>query len=155
MENEKSNNGIIMTIVIVVILIILGLIFLANYNDTEVAPVIENTPSTNGAANVQDQPAANATSTAPQTMTVSYDGTNFSPASITIRQGDTVRFVNNSDTQMWVASGPHPAHTNYPGFDELTSVVLGGSYSFTFDRVGSWGYHNHLKPASRGAVVVQ
>jgi hypothetical protein len=67
---------------------------------------------------------------------------------------------------MWVASNPHPAHTGYDGtsrqqhcpntantaFDECAP---GSTYSFTFNKVGTWGYHNHMNPGSQGTVIVQ
>ncbi len=82
---------------------------------------------------------------------VDYTDSGFSPASVTIKKGQTVNFVNKSSSQMYVASNPHPIHTDYPGFDELSA---GDSYSFTFDKVGTWGYHNHINPAQKGSVVV-
>lgn len=75
----------------------------------------------------------------------------FSPATITVKKGETVKFTNKSSSQMWVASDPHPTHTDYPGFDELQ---MADSYSFTFDNVGTWGFHNHLNPSTKGTVVV-
>jgi len=102
--------------------------------------------------------SSSSTSSSSQTQsadTVTFDGTAFSPASLTIKAGTTVTFVNNSDQPMWVASNPHPTHTDYPGFDELKGVGKGGTYSFKFDRVGTWGYHNHLDSGIMGTIVVQ
>jgi plastocyanin len=103
----------------------------------------------------------------PKTVTVSYDGNTFSPASVTINKGDTVQFVATSG-RMWVASNPHPAHTGYDGtsrsqhcasgysgpapFDECAA---GTSYSFTFDKTGTWGYHDHMNDGATGTVIVQ
>jgi plastocyanin len=56
---------------------------------------------------------------------------------------------------MWVASASHPNHTVYPEFDEKTSVKKGSSYLFTFDKVGSWGYHNHTRASDFGKVIVK
>ena len=82
-------------------------------------------------------------------------GSGFSPSTLTIRQGDTVKFVNDSSKDYWPASNPHPIHTGYPGFDALTVVRPGGSWSFTFDRVGRFGYHSHLSPQTKGVIVVK
>ena len=56
---------------------------------------------------------------------------------------------------MWVASAPHPTHTNYPGFDAKQGVASGEKYSFTFDKAGSWNYHDHLIPSNFGTIVVE
>lgn len=83
------------------------------------------------------------------------DANAFTPDSVTIKAGDTVKFVNKSSSLMWVASNPHPFHTDYPGLDENEGVTNGGVYQFTFTKTGSWGYHNHKNPRMKGVVVVQ
>jgi plastocyanin len=102
-------------------------------------------------------PNSMASAAADQTeaQVITYTDTGFSPNSITIKQGSVVKFVNNSQKMMWVASSPHPAHTDYPGFDELTGVAKGESFSFTFDKVGIHKYHNHLSPKDFGSVTVE
>ena len=107
-----------------------------------------------------------------QHMTVRYTNTGFEPATITIKASTTVEWVNVSDKLMWVASNPHPSHTDLPGFDEsgiegnVLAVVqgmlptasahtAGGEYRYTFTTTGTWGYHNHLVPSDRGIVIVE
>ncbi|HWP61591.1 MAG TPA: hypothetical protein VN495_03235 [Candidatus Paceibacterota bacterium] len=110
--------------------------------------------------------ATQTTGPAPMTATVAYDGNSFTPASVTIAQGGTVNFVDSSGT-MWVASDPHPVHDGYDGttqqvhcapgytgpapFDQCSA---GGSFSFTFTKTGSWGYHDHRNESAGGTVVV-
>ena len=79
---------------------------------------------------------------------------NFNPREVKIRKGGKVTWVNKSQRQVWPASAPHPVHTGYPGFDALRGLNTGESYSFAFEKVGSWSYHNHLNPATTGAVRV-
>jgi len=98
--------------------------------------------------------------------TVSYTGSGFTPASITVAVGDTVTFINDSGSNMWVASILHPSHKVYGGttlsqhcadgsdnsaFDQCET---GNSYSFTFDKIGNWKYHNHIRAGIIGTVVV-
>jgi len=85
---------------------------------------------------------------------VSYTDNGFTPSLTTILVGTTVTFTNNSSGDMWVASSPHPTHTDLPGFDEKVAAVSGGTYSYTFNTVGNWGYHNHRNPSQGGTVVV-
>jgi plastocyanin len=86
--------------------------------------------------------------------TVHMTSAGFSPRVLTIRKGQTVRFLNDGPDDYWPASHPHPIHTDYPGFDALNVVHPGASWSFRFDRVGRWGYHNHLSPETKGVIVV-
>ena len=101
-------------------------------------------------------------------VTVAYTDTGFSPTSVTIPVGGTVTFVNQSSKKMWVASAMHPTHTLYSGtslsqhcpdtagtaFDQCAEGVAGTSYSFTFDKAGTWKYHEHLDATTFGSVVV-
>lgn len=86
--------------------------------------------------------------------TVAYTDQGFSPATVTVKAGTTVTFVNQSSSSMWVASAVHPTHLLLPGFDQLTSVAAGGTYQYTFTKIGTWKYHNHLSPTSTGTVIV-
>lgn len=90
-----------------------------------------------------------------QVYEVAYDGKNFSPASIDINKNDWIFFKNASDVDIWVASNPHPTHTDYPGFDSKQKIAPGKTYKFQFTKSGTWGYHNHLNPAQGGKVVVK
>lgn len=85
---------------------------------------------------------------------VIYDGTKFSPASLSIKTGDVVIFKNSSQSDFWPASDPHPAHTNYPDFDAKKPIPPGGTFQFKFMKSGTWGYHNHLQPAVTGVIKV-
>jgi plastocyanin len=77
------------------------------------------------------------------------------PSTLTVDKGTTVKFVNDSSDDFWPASNDHPTHLLYPGFDAKRPFVKGQSYEFTFDKVGSWGYHNHLNPSVEGTIVVK
>ena len=85
---------------------------------------------------------------------VTYTNTGFAPLTVTIKQGTTVTFVNESTKGMWIASAVHPTHQLLPGFDQLVSVTSGGTYEYTFAKVGTWKYHNHVSPADTGTVRV-
>ncbi len=87
-------------------------------------------------------------------VVVTYTENGFDSREVTVKQGTTVVFVNRSSGWMWVASAPHPLHTNLLGFDELTGVGSGESYEYTFTKAGSWGYHNHVAPQDTGKVIV-
>ncbi|MBM2818244.1 MAG: hypothetical protein HW401_834 [Parcubacteria group bacterium] len=89
------------------------------------------------------------------TNVVNYTDSGFSPASLEIKVGESVQFVNQSNGGMWVASGPHPSHTNYPEFDAKKNIPSGGIYEFTFTKAGQWKYHNHAKASAFGTIIVK
>lgn len=104
-------------------------------------------------------------STAPATAAVTYGSGGFSPAEVTIKKGGTVTWTNQGGGNMWVASAMHPAHAGYSGTtlaqhcDDATDTSFdqcknGASYSFTFDKAGTWAYHNHSAASNFGKVIV-
>jgi len=106
------------------------------------------TTTTNGPRDVGGVPT-------PAGAIVSYTGTGFSPASITISAGTPVNFENESVKGFWVASDPHPAHTGLLGFDAGRALGPGETYTFTFQTVGKFGYHNHMSPSEKGIIIVK
>lgn len=112
------------------------------------------------------QQSSEDTSEQSQTVTVTYTEDGFSPQTVEVSQGDTVQFVNESENDMWVGSDQHPTHTQYDGtslrehcpegsdeaFDQCEN---GDEYSFTFEKTGSWSYHNHSRASDGGTVIVQ
>lgn len=86
---------------------------------------------------------------------VTYTDTGFGPASVTVSIGSTVTFINESSRGMWAASGVHPTHQLLPGFDQLSQAPKGGTYEYTFTKVGTWKYHNHLNPTDTATIVVK
>jgi plastocyanin len=86
---------------------------------------------------------------------VRMEAQSFEPAVLTVEVGETVTFVNEGDEDKWPASNDHPTHELYPGFDARRAILPGDSWSFTFERPGRWGYHDHLSPEIEGEVVVE
>lgn len=92
----------------------------------------------------------------PQTYTIRYTNQCFSPANYTIQKSDTIIFINDTSNKgMWPAADPHPSHSSYPDFDPKQVINPGASWPFTFNRAGSWGYHDHLKPSCTGTITVK
>ena len=157
--------------IIIIILVGYGIYWYSNKDDTA---VINNTynNTTETSDNRQSTTTVNIDASitpAPKTVTVIYGDNGFSPATVTIKKGDTVTFVNQSSRNMWVGSAMHPTHSVYdgtnltshcaagatPSFDQCKDVSNGGSYSFTFNKTGSWGYHNHSASSHSGKVIVE
>tara|TARA_Y100000310_G_C20585876_1_gene765376 strand:+ start:647 stop:1174 length:528 start_codon:yes stop_codon:yes gene_type:complete len=100
------------------------------------------------------------------TVTITYTDRGFSLEQIEIPVGTAITFVNESRDPMWVASDNHPTHKIYPGSNikkcdsdkksEIFDQCEGGNnYTFTFNELGTWDYHNHLRPGDGGTVVVK
>lgn len=113
-------------------------------------------------------------------VTVEITSNSFEPGKVTVKKGTTVTWVNRLDRKVWPASNQHPIHTEYPGgnyglpgsyggsqackgrgkpkgnaFDACKPLQKGEKFSFTFNEVGRWSYHDHLRPSLRGTVVVK
>jgi plastocyanin len=86
---------------------------------------------------------------------VRYTDKGFVPNKIEVKAGDMVEFINESSTDMWVASVPHPAHTKLPTFDQFRLYKKGAIYRYIFEKKGTWEYHDHISPSLGGVVVVK
>ena len=119
---------------------------------------------------MMDDGAMDDSGAAAETHIIQITQEGFSPSPLTIKQGDTVIWENNTaSTTRWPASAQHPTHTVYPGsgiekcgtaeqpniFDACGGVGPGESFSFTFNEKGEWFYHDHLDPTKFGQVIVE
>ncbi|KKT73460.1 MAG: hypothetical protein UW69_C0064G0005 [Microgenomates group bacterium GW2011_GWA2_44_7] len=145
-------------LVLLGVLILAGVWVLAGRGTTQSqgAQVIASTivSTTTPKTQVEILPSDNPLENMANPVTVSHQNSVFSPASVKIKAGQAVKFINEDTNPVWIASGPHPSHTNYPGFDALKGMAKGESYLFVFNKVGTWGYHNHLAPGEKGTVEV-
>ncbi|HTK59607.1 MAG TPA: hypothetical protein VL283_00205, partial [Candidatus Baltobacteraceae bacterium] len=78
----------------------------------------------------------------------------FTPNAMTVSIGTKVTWIALDGSQPFVASNPHPTHTDLPGLQSGT-LGMGETFSFTFTQAGAWGYHNHNAPNQTGTVTVQ
>jgi plastocyanin len=106
------------------------------------------------------------TSQAEKLYPVTYDGATFSPRNVILKAGATVVFSSESH-RMWIASDKHPDHAGFDGttMDEHCDTTYRGDrpfdqcadgveYQFTFEKRGTFEYHDHLNPDARGTVTV-
>lgn len=64
----------------------------------------------------------------------------FAPKNIVISPGTKVTWINDEDTEHYVNTDSHPAHTYYPE-QNSRSLAKGASYSTMFDKPGAYPYH--------------
>jgi len=115
---------------------------------------------------IEEEPSA---PTAPMNVTVEMSSNGFSPSPTTIKIGGTITFKNmDVILDHWPASAMHPTHTVYPGsgidkcgsdeqptiFDACRGISPGNEWSFTFNSVGEWNYHDHLSTSLFGKIIV-
>ena len=95
--------------------------------------------------------------------------TGFEPRNLEINVGETVTFENTDTEEHWPASNIHPTHTVYPGtdiskcgtdaghdmFDACRGLKTDEEFSFTFEKVGEWKFHDHLVPKFSGRITVK
>src|SRR5215217_3928620 len=83
-----------------------------------------------------------------KTMTVNIKNFAFNPPNVTVAPGTTVTWVNNDQTAH-TATATDPAGA----FDSGT-LQPGQSYSFTFDKPGTYAYHCNIHPDMTATVTV-
>ncbi|MFA5933835.1 MAG: hypothetical protein WC795_01250 [Candidatus Paceibacterota bacterium] len=116
----------------------------------------ESTPlNTNGPTSGKQMEDGTVSVSINEEPVVTYTDNGFSPGVLTVAIGTKVKFINESNGGMWVASAPHPTHTALPGFDEKMAVQKGGTYEYTFTKEGTWKYHNHVSANHYGSIIVK
>lgn len=77
--------------------------------------------------------------------TVQVTAQGFEPATLKIKTGTTVTW-NNTDSKLHqIDSNPYPANNGLPGLSSM-GLESGQSYSYTFKKVGKFGYHDQQNP---------
>lgn len=136
------NNKIIIGIIVLILLLGIGLMVSSNRGNTSTSPSVTAVPQ------VTESPA-------PQEQnTITLTSVGFSLQSLIIKAGATITWINKSGVDAIVNSSPHPSHTDYPPLN-LGIFPDGGMLSLTFDKAGTYKYHNHLSPSQAGTIVVQ
>lgn len=164
--NKKMipTEGMIVPIVVILVIVAIGIFGFSYYQKGKVTETATDSVNINTVQTNTETPATPTTVTNPASSApiapvsvkiVTLNDSGFSPASTEVKAGETVKFINDGSGKMWVASAPHPTHTNYSEFDEKAGVDNGGSYEFIFLKTGSWKYHNHLNPSQFGTIVVK
>jgi plastocyanin len=133
------NSKIIIGIIIVVIVIGGGIYFFSKNNSSQMKmPTQSQGQNVNPTSSDQTPTTTNA---------VTIQNYAFSPATITVKVGDTVTWMNNDSTA-------HSATADDGSFD--TGLFSPGqSKSFTFKKAGTYTYHCSAHPYMKGTVIVK
>jgi plastocyanin len=108
-------------------------------------------------------------STSGNAATITVQDFSYSPATVTIKAGTTVLWVNNgpsahtvtSDSGLWDSGtlGTPSGSMGSTGYGTTGGTTAGGSFQRTFTQPGTYGYHCTIHPPSlypnfRGTIVV-
>jgi len=93
--------------------------------------------------------ASNSNQTSP-TGKIDIRNMMFTPSQITVAKGGTVTWTNNDSTTHTVVDD-----LSNVGGPASGDIAPGSTYSFTFDKTGSFQYHCSIHPSMRGTIVVK
>jgi plastocyanin len=92
------------------------------------------------------------------TITIGANGA-VSPSQVHITTGQGVTFINNDTRAHDMSSDPHPAHTDCPQMNAVSSISPGQTkLTNAFPTARTCGFHDHLSPdiaALTGRIVIQ
>lgn len=109
-------------------------------NTLKSAPIVKNLPQASKAPSSQAQ--------------VKITDQGFIPATLLVKKGTQITWINTDSRPHQIASDPHPLHNLISSLyqDKPTS----GSYSFIFTKVGTYTYHDETNPLKyHGTVIVK
>jgi len=164
------SKNLIIAIIVVVVLAVGGWWLYSSNMATAPTFTTQPTEQTGEVDNTaQANPMVDVEVVVAKTHEVIYTNSGYSPSQLTIKVGDTVVFKNQSTTSLWTASGMHPVHSAYSGialqqhcpdpenndFDQCKAEAPGASWSFTFTKAGTWGYHDHMSSMNFGKIIVE
>lgn len=80
----------------------------------------------------------------------------FLPATTTISAGQSVTWKNYDQQGHWVASDPYPSNDKLSSLNSNGPISQNSAYSYTFDKAGTYTYHDQLNPYKiQGTIVVK
>ncbi len=86
---------------------------------------------------------------------ISLTSHGYEPSELVLTKGDSVVWTNETKDFHWPASDPHPSHKDYPEFDPKRPLAPDEEWKFTFDKVGEWKFHDHIKANIKGTILVE
>ena len=107
-----------------------------------------------------DRPADTSANTAAtmsaQQAVVTITKAGFIPATIKVKAGSSVTWVNNNRGLHLLASDPYPADDLFPNLNTDEPLRQNDSFSLVFEEPGTYGYHDELNPTKfKGSVIVE
>lgn len=101
------------------------------------------------AALVHNGRVASAAVAAGMKPAVTISSYSFHPATLTVKKGSTVTWINKDEDVHTIKSSDGPAAFNSPALDS------GNRFEFTFHQAGTYHYMCSVHPYMRGVIVVR
>jgi len=135
-------NKTLIAIVVVIILAVGGWLAFGNKNS--------NNNSTGNSSQTSSNNSSKNSNQASTSGQVSIQNMLFTPSQVTIAKGGSVTWTNNDSITHTVVDD-----LSNVGGPNSGDIAPGQSYSFTFNKTGSFQYHCSLHPSMRGTIVVK
>lgn len=144
------NRSLLIGIVTVVVLLGIGVLILNPFKNQTTAPqseaTLEATPALTQSPVATDQTSTDSATTQ-EAMMVEIKNFSFSPATLTVRKGTTVTWTNQDSVK-------HNVFSATDGGPQGPLLGKDESYSFTFEKVGTFSYICQPHPNMKGTVTV-
>lgn len=151
---KKFNLYIVVALIILIPVVLAGCgqkTVYAPADTGEVQPAAEVLTEDTGAATTSviavAQKPKTKTISVPKTISINIKNFTFTTKSITIKAGTTVKWTNNDSVAHTVTSDT--------GAFNSSSLETGKSFSFTFNKKGTFAYHCTPHPSMTAAIIVK
>jgi plastocyanin len=103
----------------------------------------------------QDQNTTSTQQNATDVAVIEIAADGFNPQTLQVKKNTTVVWRNIDEKLHQIAADPFKTHESNPELVAPEALEPNDSYSFTFEKTGSFGYHDNLNPDSlKGTVIV-
>lgn len=138
LKKDKTKKNLSVVLVVLIIIAFAGLVVL----------IVSNDPQRKKLSLSSDYISTN-------TAIVEVTKSGFVPDTIQIKKNTTVIWRNIDSNPHQPAADPFRTHESNPNLVALEALEENDSFSFTFDEVGEFGYHDNLNPdIIKGKVIV-
>lgn len=88
--------------------------------------------------------------------TIVVSNNSFQPMTMRVAKGQSVTWINQDSLAHRIVSGPHPTHEALPDLDSEEPLSTGDSYTYTFEKSGTFSYHDEAEPLKVvGTIIVE
>jgi plastocyanin len=134
------NRKVVIGIIIALVTIVVTVVLVVSLQKPSAAPSSETLSGTNTPDTVAS-------------ATITYNDQGFSPKSLSVKAGNTIRIVNQSSIGLQFSSDFHPTHTKDPELN-MRLIDSGKDGMLKVTRTGTWGFHNHERASDTGSLMV-
>lgn len=123
--------------------------FIYDHNKSDGNDSSGNSGTSSSTKSSSDSSASNSNQSAASAGAITIKNMMFTPPQISIQKGGTVTWTNDDSTVHTVTDD-----LNNVGGPSSGDIQPGSTYSFTFNKTGSFQYHCSIHPSMRGTIVV-